>query len=77
MKKGVFPSIFAQYSEKGIYCFRFHKFGQWIYVIIGLLKIDNRIPCHTVNNKPVFAKSRSLNELWVSLIEKAYAKLHG
>jgi len=38
LRHGVFPSIFSGYSQKGIYCFRFHKNGFWRYVIIGFLK---------------------------------------
>ena len=36
--------------------------------------IDDYLPCK--NGKPVFAQSRE-SELWVNLLEKAWAKLHG
>ncbi len=42
--------------------------------------IDDKIPCVVMSNKkpiPVFARSAYENEFWPSLIEKAYAKLHG
>jgi len=39
--------------------------------------IDDRIPCFSATNKPVFGRCAELQELWVPLIEKAYAKLHG
>lgn len=44
----------------------------WRYVII-----DDRLPCKKSSNRPYFATCNKLNELWVPLIEKAYAKLHG
>jgi calpain, invertebrate len=66
----VYPGIFHLYRAKGIYVFRFFKDFRWIYVII-----DDRIPC--VDKQPVFSRCKDLKETWVSLIEKAYAKLHG
>jgi hypothetical protein len=60
------------YREKGIYVFRFFKNFLWRYVIV-----DSRIPCYEGSRSPIFAKSKVNNEFWVSLIEKAYAKLHG
>lgn len=44
----------------------------WRYVII-----DSKIPCFEGSRSPIFAKSKQPNEFWVSLVEKAYAKLHG
>ncbi|PHT32873.1 Calpain-type cysteine protease DEK1 [Capsicum baccatum] len=38
--------------------------------------LDDWIPCESPG-KPAFATSRKGNEMWVSLLEKAYAKLHG
>lgn len=38
--------------------------------------VDDWIPCE-LSGKPAFATSKKKNELWVSLLEKAYAKLHG
>jgi calpain, invertebrate len=66
----VYPGIFHLYRAKGIYVFRFFKDFKWIYVII-----DDRIPC--VDKSPVFSRCKDPTETWVSLIEKAYAKLHG
>jgi hypothetical protein len=43
--------------------------------------IDDRIPVFgfgkNKEGKPYFARCRDPNELWVTLLEKAYAKLHG
>ena len=38
--------------------------------------VDDWIPCEA-RGKPAFATSRKINELWVSVLEKAYAKIHG
>ena len=38
--------------------------------------VDDWIPCESPG-KPAFATSKKQNELWVSILEKAYAKLHG
>lgn len=45
--------------------------GEWVPVVV-----DDWIPCEAPG-KPAFATSRKGNELWVSILEKAYAKLHG
>lgn len=72
LSKGVYPPIFHMYRRKGIYVLRFFKDFKWKYVII-----DDRLPCGKNNAQPVFGKCKNLHELWVPLIEKAYAKLHG
>ena len=45
--------------------------GRWRYV-----HVDDRIPCGR-NGTPHFARSINTNEVWVMVVEKAYAKLHG
>ncbi len=52
--------------------FRIFKNFNWIYILV-----DERIPIDKDTLKPVFGTCRNYNELWVALIEKAYAKLHG
>ena len=71
MTEGVYPPVFRTYEKYGIYVFKFFKNFRWRYVII-----DERIPCYKSNKTPVFARCKDLSELWVPLIEKAYAKIH-
>jgi hypothetical protein len=42
-----------------------------------LVTVDDRLPVSTKTGKPVFGSCRDENEFWVSIIEKAYAKLYG
>lgn len=66
--QGVFvdPSA-AQY---GVYVVKFHKNGKVVEVAV-----DDRLPCNA-SGKPAFASSTQVNELWVSIIEKAFAKMY-
>ena len=64
-------NFYAAYPEYGFYQFRFYKYGDW-----QIVSVDDRIPCNC-HRKPIFAHCRDPRELWVPLIEKAYAKLHG
>ena len=58
-------------AELGMYRVRLCKNGWW-----QLVTVDDLLPMK--GELPVFAKNREEpNELWVSLIEKAYAKVHG
>ncbi|XP_020212911.1 calpain-type cysteine protease DEK1 [Cajanus cajan] len=63
--------ITPEYNEEGIYTVRFCVQGEWIPVVV-----DDWIPCE-LPGKPAFATSKKAYELWVSILEKAYAKLHG
>lgn len=61
----------AQHPSLGIYRIALCK-NAWLQTVV----VDDLFP--TSNGKPVFAKNREEpNELWVSIAEKAYAKLHG
>ena len=62
--------ITQSYNEFGIYRLRICKNGEWVEVTI-----DDYIPC-SEDSGPIFTSSKA-NELWVLLLEKAYAKLHG
>jgi calpain-15 len=58
-----------QISPHGIYRLRLCKNGEWQSVTI-----DDLLPCEPLA-KPKFASS-SNNEIWINLLQKAYAKLH-
>lgn len=72
LSMGVYPPIFHRFRLQGIYVLRFFKNFEWVYVII-----DDRIPVRKDKKVPVFGSCTNAHELWVALIEKAYAKLHG
>lgn len=68
------PEI-IKFREQGMYVFRFFKAGTPIFVII-----DDQLPTYELANGrpvPLFSRCANPNLFWVSLIEKAYAKLHG
>jgi hypothetical protein len=60
------------FKEYGMYVLRFFKDSYIIYVII-----DDKLPVKRKDKRLIFGRSKDPNELWVPLIEKAYAKLHG
>eukprot|EP01022_Parablepharisma_sp_SALTPOND_P033003 TRINITY_DN88024_c0_g1_i1.p1 TRINITY_DN88024_c0_g1~~TRINITY_DN88024_c0_g1_i1.p1 ORF type:complete len:501 (+),score=41.00 TRINITY_DN88024_c0_g1_i1:1948-3450(+) len=57
-------------SKEGVYRMKICKNGEWTAVTV-----DDYFPC-VPDSGPIFAKS-SANELWLMLLEKAYAKVHG
>lgn len=71
-RKGLVKRLFItqEYNEEGIYKIKMFKNGE-----IVIVTIDDYIPCR-FNGGPLFSRGAG-NELWVLLIEKAYAKLHG
>ena len=62
--------ITKKYNPEGIYKIRLCKNGEWVVVTV-----DDYIPCF-FNASPIFTRAHG-PELWVLLLEKAYAKLHG
>ena len=54
----------------GVFNVKFFKDNKWVSVIVDDLLPTNR------DGSPAFAHSSVENELWVSILEKAYAKLH-
>ena len=69
MRMGVYPPCFSFLRKYGIYVFRFFKEFGWKYVVI-----DDKLPVK--DNEYIYAHCNSPTEVWVNLIEKAYAKLH-
>lgn len=62
--------ITKEYNEEGFYRLKLCKNAEWVEVIV-----DDYFPCFP-NGGPIFTKAHG-NELWVLLLEKAFAKLHG
>ena len=60
------------FKELGFYVLRFFKDCNVIFIIV-----DDRIPVKAKDGRIIFAGCKDANELWVPIIEKAYAKLHG
>ena len=58
-----------QVNPEGIFGLNVTKNG-----VKSMVVIDDFIPCK--NGEPIFSKANG-NELWVILLEKAWAKLHG
>ncbi|HAO22905.1 MAG TPA: hypothetical protein DCQ37_22125, partial [Desulfobacteraceae bacterium] len=58
-------------NNAGIYCVQICVTGIWEDVII-----DDYFPCFKQSKKPAFANSES-GDIWVMLLEKAWAKVHG
>lgn len=62
--------ITKKYNEEGLYRLKLCKNGEWMEITL-----DDYFPC-SEEGGPIFSRSNG-NELWVLLIEKAYAKAHG
>ena len=63
--------VSKRYARKGLYTLKFFKEGRWRYV-----HVDDTIPCDMAG-KPLFSKSSNPNAVWIMILEKAYAKMHG
>lgn len=73
--------ILAHSIDSGIYCVRFWIDGQWV-----LVKCDDRVPVHPSKLYPdkwvptyaeCYVPKAQSQGIYVSMLEKAYAKLHG
>lgn len=62
--------ITKEYSKYGIYRLKLYRLGEWINVTV-----DDFFPCY-YNGQPMFTRGQP-DEIWVMLLEKAYAKLLG
>jgi len=73
---GLVDKLFVSkdHFDKGLVGLRFFKEGQWVDVAI-----DTYLPCNMDYRAPmpVFARNKDPTEFWMSLLEKAYAKVHG
>merc|ERR1719203_528999 len=68
----IFVGMKFSFPRLGLYTLRLYKHGQWHHV-----QIDDALPFDQAMN-PLCSTSESFPALpWPSLIEKAYAKLHG
>lgn len=61
--------VTKEVNEKGVYRVKLCKNGEWVSVTI-----DDYFPCFPLG-EPLFSRAQG-NELWVLLLEKAYAKVH-
>ena len=62
--------LVREVNKPGIYSVALFIYGNWEEVIL-----DDQFPCQA-NGEIAFNKTKT-NELWVMLLEKAYAKVHG
>lgn len=60
-----------KYSPQGIYCVWLCINAEWTPIVI-----DDLIPCSQFAKSPKFSRANG-DELWVVLLEKAYAKSFG
>jgi len=65
------PAHLTFANAAGAYAVKLFHNGAWRTIVV-----DDRIPCDD-HGRPLFGRSTDPNELWVGLLEKAYAKLYG
>ncbi|CAJ1423215.1 unnamed protein product [Effrenium voratum] len=74
--QGLLAKNKAQHNQWGVYEVSCFKNGQPTTIIV-----DDFFPCSPNTGKPCYAhanaQDRGANELWVLILEKAWAKLHG
>lgn len=70
MIENLFPVPGRTGTTYGVHTVRFCKNGLWVDV-----RVDDFFPCYPMAG-PLYSKANG-DELWVLLLEKAYAKLHG
>jgi len=63
--------VVSESLSHGIYTVKFWKQDKWVYI-----NIDDRIPCD-MSGSPLYSRCQDPNQVWVMVLEKAYAKLHG
>lgn len=63
--------LYCDGIKYGFAVFQFFKDGRWQYVMV-----DTRIPYHPQTKTPLYGRCEAVNEFWVPLMEKAFAKLH-
>jgi len=63
------PLFVSAHEKQGFYQIKFFKNGEW-----KVVTIDDRIPLY--GSRPIYSHCKDKNEIWVPLMEKAYAKLH-
>jgi calpain-15 len=64
--------ITEEVTTDGAYQLRFCKNCEWVTVTI-----DDYLPCYPNTSDPIFSANTSDTVLWLQLLQKAYAKLHG
>lgn len=69
-----YPEFVSNYflfnvNPSGMYVVRLFNDGEWSNIVL-----DDKFPCNGI--RPLYAKPHG-NEIWVMLLEKAWAKLHG
>ena len=74
--ENIFASRPEDFIDYGIYTCRFYVDGDWVEVIT-----DTRLPCKRDENTgymiPAYSRSTNSNDLWIPLVEKAFAKAVG